>query len=92
MSGEKSVLRGRYRFEDGRFVPDDAMAAISDRLRTHRLLADSGSGVPSFLLDPEDGSYWQHTYFEDHSEELRRVDRAFLESNFPTVDPDRPIT
>jgi hypothetical protein len=56
------------------------------------LLFDGGSGVPSFLLDPTDGTYWQHTFFEDRSEELRRVDRAYIESNFPTVDPDRPIT
>jgi hypothetical protein len=73
-------------------VPDEAMSEITARLRTLRLLADSGSGVPSFLLDPKDGSYWQHTYFEDRSEELRLVDRAYIESNFPTVDPDRAIT
>jgi hypothetical protein len=92
MTDENHVLLGHYRFEDGKFVADDAMQEINNRVRYMRLLFDSGSCVPSFLLDPEDGSYWRHTYFEDYSEELRRVDRAYIESDFPTVDPDRPIT
>ena len=92
MNDENDLLHGHYRFEVGKFVPDDAMSEINRRLRTMRLLFDRGPGVPSFLYKPEDDSFWQHTYFEDRSQELRRVDRAYIESNFPTVDPERTIT
>jgi hypothetical protein len=92
MLDENDVLRGHYQFEAGRFVPDEAMNEINRRVPPMRLLFDNGSCVPSFLFNPDDATFWQHTYFEDRSQELRRVDRAYIESNFPTVDPDRTIT
>lgn len=86
------MLRGRYRFENGKFEPDEGMKLINSRLRALKLLADHGTGVPSFYLDPADGSYWQCTEFDDYSKELWEVDRKYIVRNFPTVDPDRPIT
>lgn len=86
------VMRGHYRFEDGRFVPDEVMSEISARLRNLKLLADTGPGVPSFYLDPRNASYWECVEFEDYSKELREVDRKYIEDNYPTVDPDRAIT
>jgi hypothetical protein len=89
---EGHALKGHYSFESGKFVPDAAMSEINRRVPAMRLLFDKGSCVPSFYLNPDDGTYWRHTYFEDRSQELRRVDRAYIESDFPTVDPDRTIT
>ncbi len=55
------------------------------------LLADIGDGVPSVYVDPVDGSYWELNQFEDYRAELRRVDRRYIETNYPTVDPGRML-
>jgi hypothetical protein len=90
MTGDE-VVTGRYAIREGTLIPDASMTEINDQLARMRLLADIGDGVPSFYLDAETGSYWECSEFEDYRKELRRVDRHYIETNFPTVDPDRPL-
>jgi hypothetical protein len=85
------LIAGRYRLEGGRLLGDDGIRAIEEAVAAMRLLADMGDGVPSFYVDPGDGSYWQRTEWEDGRSELRRVDREYIQANFPSVDPDRPL-
>jgi len=88
---EPRLQTGRYRFERGRFIPDAGMKAINERLSSMRLLADAGDGTPSFYVDPSDGSYWECREYEDYRKELRKVNREYIEQNYPTVDPDRRL-
>jgi hypothetical protein len=88
---EDDVMTGAYTFDEGTLVPDAGMTAINERLAHMKLLADIGDGVPSFYLEKETGAYWQCSELENYRTELRRVDRRYIEKNFPTVDPDRPL-
>jgi hypothetical protein len=84
-------ITGRYTFHGGGFVADAGMLAINHRLSRMKLLTDTGAGVPSFYMDPGDGSYWECDEFEDYRKQLLRVDRSYIEENFPTVDPDKSL-
>ena len=84
-------MRGSYQFVNGTFEPRGEMTAIMERVARMSLLTDTGEGTPSFYIDETDGSYWQYRQFEDLRTELRRVDRTYIESNYPTVDPHRPV-
>ena len=83
-------LRGRRTLLDGRFVADDAQREIDRRLKSMRLLADIGDGVPSFYLDAT-GRYWMYSEYEDYESTLEPVERSRIEREFPSVDPDRPL-
>jgi len=85
------VLKGSYTFDQGRFIPDQGMQSLNERISKMKLLADIGDGVPSFYLDPSDQSFWELTEFEDYTTELRQVTRGYIRERFPTVDPDRPL-
>ena len=55
------------------------------------LLADIGDGVPSFYLDPGDGSYWMYQQSENYETTLTSVIREWIRTHYPTVDLDRPL-
>jgi hypothetical protein len=72
-------------------VPTGEMVAINERLIRMTLLADTGAGVPSFYLDPGDGSYWMYQQNEEYETTLTPVSREWIRTEYPTVDPDRPL-
>jgi hypothetical protein len=88
---DERSLRGGYRFEDGTFVPTGDMVAINERRSCMALLADIGDGVPSFYLDPGDGSYWMYQQSENYETTLTSVSREWIRTHYPTVDLDRPL-
>ena len=56
-----------------------------------RLLADIGDGVPSFYVD-DHGVYWMHSESEQYESTLEVIERSAIESRYPTVDPDHPLS
>ena len=55
-----AVLRGRRTFSNGTFASDEGQRRIDEMLRSMRLIADIGDGVPSFYVD-ECGVFWMHS-------------------------------
>lgn len=84
-------LAGRYVLSaDGMVVPDDNAKAIWRRVQDMLLLLGPGR-VPYFYVDPTDGTYWEFVEYEDDQITLRRVTREYIETNWPSVDFDRPV-
>jgi hypothetical protein len=67
------------------------MAAINERRSHMALLADIGDGVPSFYVDPHDGSYWMYEQSENYETTLTPVSREWIRTHCPTVDLDRRL-
>ena len=90
MNFQKDVFKGTYVFFDGKFCPRGEMEKIQAMLRNMKMLAGSTTtSAGEFFFDPQDGSYWHYIQQENYDTELKRVDRNYIETNFPTVDCDR---
>lgn len=80
---------------DGMVEPDEDAKAILRRVQDMLLLLGSegfGPGrVPELYVDPSDGTYWEFREYEDGQITLRRVSRRYIETNWPSVDFDRPV-
>lgn len=82
------AMTGRFVVaDDGSIVPDDDARRLLHKQQSMRILAYSGR-APEFFYDPTDGAYWEFLHFEDGQLTFRRVERAYIEANWPNVNPD----
>ena len=86
-----AVLRGRRTFSNGTFASDEGQRRIDEMLRSMRLIADIGDGVPSFYVD-DCGVFWMHSESEQYESTLQAIERSEIEACYPTVDPVRPLS
>ena len=86
-----TIMHGRYYFDKEKkiLMPDEDQKKINEMKRKMKMLDDAGIGVPLFLFNPSDNSYWIYTQYTDHSEELKEVTREYIESTYPTVNCDK---
>lgn len=80
---------------DGRVVLDEGGRAIFRKIQDMLLLVGAEvhgpGGIPQLYVDPTNGTYWEFAEYEDGQITLHRVSRQYIETNWPSVDFDRPV-
>ncbi len=84
-------IKGKYNYRNREFIPDEGMKRIEDMKKTLKLLADDGPCVPSFFVDPDNGTYWEYIQYQNYETELKQVTREYIKKNHPTVNCDQII-
>ena len=85
------IIRGRYRYENKKWIQDEWQEKINKMKRRMKLLSGSGPSYPFFLYDPTDKSYWEYRKYQNGCEEMKQVTREYIESKFPKVNCDKMI-